>query len=145
MDSQFPISPYHNYMVNGTLMSGFTIGSPDRGRFVFQAQPVMRESERPQPLIKACLFDSLGKPLLKMDRGRVTDNQGDSKVRKTKTGLSIRTADGESLFAIETIAFRNTYFTRFSGTLYDERGNLIAKGAGRDFTIHVDFLPAETE
>jgi hypothetical protein len=137
MDSRFVISSYHNYMVNGLLVAGFQIGAPAKGRFFFRADPMEPEDGNPTPLISANLFDSLGEPFLRIADSLVMQNPGSSRFRKTKAGLSIRTPDGAPFFAFETIAFRNTYYTRFAGTLYDERGKPAASGVYKDFTIHV--------
>ena len=138
MDDQFVISAYHNYMLNGLLVAGFQVGKPGKDRFFFHAPPIIPENGKPQLLISANLFDSLGQPILHIDNSLVVQNPGRSKFRKTKSGLSIRTPNGAPFFSFETIAFRNSYYTRFAGTLYDERGELIASGAWKDFVIHVN-------
>jgi len=136
MDNQFTVSAYHNYMVNGSLVVGFQIGRPGKARFFFHAPPIEFHNERPQPSITANLFDSRGLPLLHIQKGLVTENRGRLKLRKTKAGLSIRTPDGAPFFSVETIAFRNTFYTRFAGTLFDERGQPVASGTGKDFMVH---------
>lgn len=141
MDNQFVISAYHNYMVNGSLVAGFQIGKPAKDRFFFYAPPIKPENDKPQPLISASLFDGKGQPLLHIDNRLVVQNPGRLKLRKTRAGLSIRTPHGNPFFAFETLAFRNSYYTRFAGTLYDERGRLITSGTWKDFVIHVNISP----
>jgi len=143
MDDQFVISAYHNYIVNGLPVAGFQIGKAGKDRFFFHAPPVEPGNGKPQPLITVNLFDSAGQPLLEIHDGLVVQNFGTLKSRKTKTGLSIRTPDGSPLFAFETIAFRNSYHTRFAGTLYDEQGKLVASGAWKDFAIHARKTPTK--
>ncbi len=137
MDSRFVISAYHNYLVNGSLVAGFRLGKPGKERFVFEAPPIEAGNGKPQPLISANLFDSAGCRLLQIDKGFVVQNPGRLKLRKTRLGHSIHAPDGSPLFSFETVAFRNTYYTRFAGTLFDDRGRLVASGAWRDFVIHV--------
>lgn len=123
--------------MNGSLVAGFRLGKPGKERFVFEAPPIEAGNGKPQPLISANLFDPAGRPLLQIDKGLVVQNPGRLKFRKTRLGLSIRAPDGSPLFSSETVAFRNTYYTRFAGTLYDHSGKLVASGVWRDFVIHV--------
>lgn len=136
MDNQFVISAYHNYLVNGFLVAGFQMGKPGKDRFFFRAPPFEFQNCEPQPLISANLFDSMGQPLLQIDNGLVVQNPGRLKFKKTRSGLSIRTPDGDPFFSSETVAFRNSYYTRFAGTLFDEHGELMASGAWKDFATH---------
>lgn len=136
MDSQLPISAYHNYMVNGLLVAGFRIGTPGKGRFFFDAPVIESEDGQPRPIVSANLFDSQGKPLLSIDHSLVGENPGACNLKKTKAGFAVQTRDGALFLCLNTIAYRNTYCTRFSANLYDERGGLIASGTGKDFVIH---------
>jgi len=123
--------------MNGSLVAGFRLGKPGKERFFFEAPPIEPGNGKPQPLISAHLFDPAGRPLVQINNGLVVQNLGRVKLRKTTPGLSIRAPDGSPLFSFETVAFRNTYYTRFAGTLYDHSGKLVASGAWRDFAIHV--------
>jgi hypothetical protein len=138
MDNRFVISAYHNYVLNGGLVAGFRLGKAQKDRFFFWAQPVEPESGKPRSFISANLFDSKGQPVLEMENGQIAQNPGRAKFKKTKRGFSIHPANGTPLFALETITLRNSYYTRFAGTLFDEQGRLIASGAGKTFMIRSD-------
>ena len=138
MDSRFIISAYHNYLVNGFLVAGFQLGEPREDRFLFQALPIEPQEGRPIPLISARLFTPLGQPLLQIDRGTAMKNPGPSMWRKTRSGFLIRTPAGKPLLSIRTVAFRNCYCTCFAGTLYDDRGDPVASGTWKTFTVRSD-------
>jgi hypothetical protein len=138
MDSRFIISAYHNYLVNGFLVAGFQLGEPKGDRFFFQALPIEPQEGKPSALISATLFDRLGQPLLRIDRGTAARNPGPSLWRKTRSGLLVRTSEGQPLLSVQTVAFRNCYCTRFDGALYDDRGNPIASGTWKTFTVRSD-------
>ncbi len=136
MVNRFVISAYHNYLVNGSLVAGFHLGKSGKDQFFFRAPPLQPETAEPQPLISAYLFSRTGQPFVEIDNGLVVRNPGGLGFKKTKKGLSIQTPDGSPFFSYETLAFKNSYYTRFAGTLYDEHGVLMASGAWKDFVTH---------
>lgn len=138
MDSRSTISAYHNYLVNGSLIGGFQLGKVGKDTFFIWAPPIDPQNGEPTPPISGNLFDSRGRSALQIDRGLVQKNLGSLKLRKTRAGFSVRTGDGKPFFSFQTIAFRNSYYTRFAGTLFDERGKLIASGVWRDFTVRAN-------
>jgi len=138
MDSRFVISAYHNYMVNGSLLAGFQLGEISKDTFFFQALPVEPDEGKPLPLVSATLFDPSGRLILRLDKSRPVNPQGPSKLRRTKSGFSIRSFDGKTMLSIRTFAFKNCYCTRMTGTLCDERGRTVASGDGHTFRTRVD-------
>jgi hypothetical protein len=138
MDNHTVIGAYHNYLVNGLLLSDFQLGEISENRFFFEATTVDNKGGEPHPVISANLFDRSGRLLLRLDKSRVVSHRAASKLRRTKSGFSVRSSQGTTLISIRTSAFRNCYCTRFAGTLYDERGRPVASGDWETFRTRAD-------
>lgn len=138
MDSTSIIGAYHNYMVNGLLMADFQLGKISEDRFFFQGITVENQGGKPQPVISANLFDRSGRLIVRLDKSRAVGHRDASKLRRTKSGFSVRSSHGRTLFSIRTSTFRNCYCTRFAGTLYDEQGTPVASGDWETFRTRAD-------
>jgi hypothetical protein len=120
------VSAYHNYLVEGRLRMGLTVGDPGGEGFFFVAHPV-RFGE-PMPVVSARLFGRDGGFILEMQRNSLVQNPDGIALLETSGGWALVDGLLQTLFSVEVRAFDNCYMTVIRGTLFDPSGRAVLQG-----------------
>ncbi len=121
------VSAYHNYLVDGKLKMGLTVGDPeDPQRFFLVAHPVSVGD--PMPIISGRFFDRHGGCVLQMERNRLVHNPDGIALLETTGGWTLMDVSLQTLFSVEVRSFDNCHMTVIRGTFFNHLGAPVLHG-----------------
>lgn len=129
------ISAHHNFLINGMLSPGFSVGDPNsREGFYFLANPVPPAGTTPR--ISARLMDEQGAFLLELNRNRIGENPSGCSYHSVVGGFRLSYPSGKSLLEVLTEDFTNGHLTRIKAQLFDEQGDLRIETIGESIQVN---------
>lgn len=130
------ISAFHNYMVNGALVRGFSVGDPgSRLDAYFEAYPVLPGGDV-LPCISARILDGRGRTVVELSRNRICNHTTRWGWEAIPGGFRIADPPNDSLLQVRTQQFANGYLTRIQTRLLDRNGSLLMEPLGESIQIH---------
>jgi hypothetical protein len=133
------ISAHHNFLVNGMLSPGFSVGDPSsKEGFYFLANPVPPAETTPR--ISARLMDEQGALLVELNWNSIGENPGGCTYHSIVGGFTLSYSSGKPLLEVVTQNFTNGHLTRIKATLFDERGDLRMETVGESIQVNADTI-----
>ncbi|MGQ9654071.1 MAG: hypothetical protein ACUVXD_08385 [Thermodesulfobacteriota bacterium] len=130
------VSAYHNYLIDGKLRMGFSIGDPeDPQGFFFVAHPVSRGEQ--MPVISGRFFERDGGFVLQMERNSLVRNPHGISLLETTGGWTLVDVSLQALFSVEVRSFDNCHMTMIRGTLFNHLGAPVLHGDDRGLRVMV--------